>query len=102
MKPTTSSASKTHEKVESKSPPRAKAAAPKPKVNGVALKSTKKPSGSSKAEPSALAAATGGEVEDPTDVEPTGNETPLSHANGTADEVLEATPAGLGGEETIR
>ena len=153
MRPTAASSSKTHDKFEAKSPPRQKAAAPRPKVNGTkpAAKSSSKAetstaaddvpadeprdeihkepthdevhvdepiaeTTSTQAESTLLEAAIDGAAEEisqagPTSevneeisvpTEPTGVETPKAHTNGAADAALEATPAGLGGEETIR
>lgn len=129
MKPTAASSQHVREKVEStaKSPPRAKATATtKPKVNGHAASKPAKasPKTVSSQEPEQVSQH---EVED----EPTepssgvsfagdattadeavtaseatgGNETPNAHTNGETDLLdgaLEATPAGLGDEETIR
>ena len=168
MRPTASSASKTHEKVEAKTPPKTKDGASKLKVNGHPTKSpvksraSKAAGGGSVDEPhenfhddaqagpahagepveepieeaedgadeskaeSALAPATyehpssprtiGGATDDEAKTgeaeanemhtkagEVSGNETPIPHTNGVMEGgALEATPAGLGGEETIR
>ena len=120
-KPTASSTSKTHEKVthekvEKKSPARSKATAPKPKVNGHVPKPTTQVVSNpapvdephtvheQPVEATGLTFAAGAATSDdaigvPEDI---GNETPIPHTNGEADAALEATPAGLGGEELIR
>ena len=168
MRPTASSASKTHEKVEANTPPKTKDGASKLKVNGhptkppVKSRVSKAAGGASVDEPhenfhddaqaepaharepveepieeaedgadvpkaeSALAPATYEHPSSPrtigsaTDDEAktgeaettemhtkaggvSGNETPIPHTNGVMEGgALEATPAGLGGEETIR
>lgn len=53
-------------------------------------------------EPPAVLPVTHGALEQDKKDEPTGNETPVPHTNGQADEALEATPAFGGGEDTIR
>lgn len=114
MKPTAASASRVHDKPDVKSPPsKSKAAAPKPKTNG----SVSKPKAAEAPVQSEIAAPAALPVEennvngaDDTDApakssqEPVGNETPLQDTNGgeATNAALEATPAGLAGEETIR
>lgn len=114
MKPTAASASKTHEKPDVKSPPsKAKAPASKPKTNGNHSKpKTAEPSvQSTSAAPAVVPEEenkiNGAEPKDPPSEqshEVAGNETPLQNSNGAeaTDAALEATPAGLAGEETIR
>ncbi len=107
MRPTAASSSKTHDKVEAKSPPRTKPAATvaKPKVNGHAKRLGEKTGkGSTEAaQPAQEGGAEGGgggwtSGKDAGE----GIETPVSQINGTAssEDALE-TPA-FGGGETIR
>ena len=102
MKPTTASVNRHAEKPEAKSPPKATASKPaapaatKPKVNGSGSKSAPKSA------PSAPAPAPEDPIaEDPSFAEAVKDDLPQE--NGTApDAHLEATPAAIGGEETIR
>ncbi|KAK1819478.1 hypothetical protein LTR12_006052 [Friedmanniomyces endolithicus] len=109
MRPTAASSSKTHEKVEPKSPPRTKPAATvasKPKVNGHAKKAgvEKGVKGLTEdAQPAQEGGAEGGGGGGTAGKDAGGGiETPVSQVNGNAsrEEALE-TPA-FGGGETIR
>ncbi|KAK5163101.1 uncharacterized protein LTR77_010885 [Saxophila tyrrhenica] len=112
MKPTAASASKTHEKSDAKSPPSKSKTTSKPKTNGT----SSKPAAAAKTAPAGkpedpvpeAANESSAPPQEPSTAQPipensTGNETPL--ANGHSEQeaaTLEATPAGMAGEETIR
>ena len=121
-RPTAASSGHRHEKVAPKSPPKSKPAA-KPKANGHLSKPAPEPAAPSEPveesheeahdtdvpeanAPSGLSfagnATTFEDAMAAVDDQDTGNETPNHHSTDEADAALEATPAGLGGEETIR
>ncbi|KAK0929601.1 hypothetical protein LTR29_017033 [Friedmanniomyces endolithicus] len=108
MRPTAASSSKTHDKVEAKSPPRTKPAATvaKPKMNGHARKAGVEKAGKGSTEdahPAHGSGAQGGEDGGAAGKDSMGGiETPVSQVNGkgSSEGALE-TPA-FGGGETIR
>lgn len=123
-RPTAASSGHRHEKIVAKSPPKSKPST-KPKVNGHISKKA-----GSNTTPSNAATEETRDAEPGADIPETspqqgltfagnasnaadaiaaahdegvgGNETPIHHPMDQADGALEATPAGLGGEETIR
>jgi hypothetical protein len=131
MKPTASSASKTHEKAEAKPAPKSKPPTSKPKVNGVSKAASQpgavpasvpQPSEDALIEPQPSVQSPEPVVDSvPVDSlipeesipedkpilseskETAGNATPLANTDDIAtDTALEATPAGLGSDELIR
>jgi len=117
MRPTAASSGKSHEKpTATKSPPRTKPAA-KPKTNGHVAPSslkTAKPNDSGLDDSSPLEAdavsgpTTGANADIAKDVaveangKPTGSETPDQRPDELTGSAMEATPAGLGSEATVR
>lgn len=117
-RPTAASASRTAEKAEAKSPPSKMKPASKPKANGVhkaapvaktavqggPIASLESPTAASEA-PGLSFAGEATTVEDAVaaadQLATAGNETPV-HTNGDANAALEATPAGLAVDDTIR
>jgi hypothetical protein len=131
MKPTASSASKTHEKAEAKPAPKSKPPTSKPKVNGVSKTASQptavpapapQPSEDALIEPQPSVPSTEPVIDSPPadssipeetmpedqpvtleSNETAGNTTPLANTEDVApDTALEATPAGLGSDELIR